>query len=739
MDVQQTMNLAAEHLRAGRLVDAERLFREVVAKNPSHADALHLLGCTLSKMGRPGDGEEMVRRAIGVNPREAVYFNNLGFMFLLLGKRREAMEPFRRAVALKPDMPMTLIQLGNIHAEIGEIDEAIKCFESAARLLPREAGVYFNLGNCWARKGHEARMDGETGVEAAAKTRNEFFQRAIVCFQRALELAPAPADIGNNLGNVYQAMGRTDEAIAMWRRVVAAGAHPLAYYNLGRALYEKDLIDDAIEATQTAIAMLPNSPDGYNNLGNLFRQSARIEESVAQFEKATQIRPDYSVANSNRLYTLYYHPDVDAVGILAEHRKWNDAVARKFAPRESSFANDRSPDRRLKIGYVSPNFWGHCQAFFTTPLFANHDHGKFEIFCYSDVKVPDAATAKIRGWADHWRSIVGMSDEAVAEMIRRDGIDILVDLTMHMAENRMLLFARKPAPVQVTWLGYPGTSGLEVMDYRLTDPYLDPQPGPLPSPSTLGEGQGEGLGQSLDEDHPHPNPLPEYRERGKEAYTERSIRLPHTFWCLDRESLESPEIPAVNELPAKRNGFVTFGCLNNFCKLNQPLLELWKRVLDGVKDSRMVILAPLGSRRDWVRKTLGNRVDFVQRQPRAKYLAFYNRIDIGLDTLPYNGHTTSLDSLWMGVPVVTMIGKTVVGRAGFSQLSNLGLTELVANAEGEFVEIAAKLAGDWERLLHLRSSLRDRMRGSALMDGKRFAGGVEKAFRGMWRRYCEGE
>ncbi len=203
-------------------MDAEKLFRGVVAKNPSHADALHLLGCTLSKMGRPGDGVEMVRRAIGVNPREAVYFNNLGFMLMVQGKRREAVEAFSRAVALKPDLPMTLVQLGNIHAELGEIDEAIKWFESAARLLPREAGVYFNLGNCWARKGHEARMDGEAGVEAAAKTRNAFFQRAIVCFQRALELAPAPADIGNNLGNVYQAMGRTDEAIAMWRRVVAA-------------------------------------------------------------------------------------------------------------------------------------------------------------------------------------------------------------------------------------------------------------------------------------------------------------------------------------------------------------------------------------------------------------------------------------------------------------------------------------------------------------------------------------
>jgi protein O-GlcNAc transferase len=287
----------------------------------------------------------------------------------------------------------------------------------------------------------------------------------------------------------------------------------------------------------------------------------------------------------------------------------------------------------------------------------------------------------------------------LADLIRRDRIDILVDLTLHMADNRLLVFARKPAPVQVTWLGYPGTTGLETIDYRLTDPYLD-RPGETDA-----------------------------------LYAEKSIRLPHTFWCIDPEALGAVNMPDVNPLPAMRDGCFTFGCLNNFCKVNQPLLELWARVLDAVPRSRMLLLAPPGSRRDWVRQTLGDRVDFLSRDSRLNYLRYYNQIDLGLDTLPYNGHTTSIDSMWMGVPVVTLIGKTVVGRAGFSQLSNVGLTELAATTPEQFIEIARKTAADLPKLAELRRTLRQRTRSSPLMDGERFARDIESAYRRMWAEY----
>ena len=301
------------------------------------------------------------------------------------------------------------------------------------------------------------------------------------------------------------------------------------------------------------------------------------------------------------------------------------------------------------------------------------------------------------------RDTAGLSDESVATLVRDDQVDILVDQTMHMRGNRLLMFARKPAPVQVTWLAYPGTTGLATIDYRLTDPCLDP-----------------------------PGMFDAY-------YSEQSLRLNDTFWCY--KPLTTGLEP--NLLPASGNGYVTFGSLNNFCKVNDSVLNLWSQVLKAVKDSRLLLRTPEGVARQRTlrifanRGIASNRITFVGRQRRRDYLQTYHHIDIGLDTFPYNGHTTSLDSLWMGVPVVTLVGQTVVGRAGLSQLANLGLPELIAHGEDEFVEIAAKLACDRPRLNLLRSTLRTRLEQSPLMDAPRFARAIESAYRQMWQRWCE--
>ncbi len=301
-----------------------------------------------------------------------------------------------------------------------------------------------------------------------------------------------------------------------------------------------------------------------------------------------------------------------------------------------------------------------------------------------------------------WRDTTGLTDVQLAQRIREDGIDILVDLTLHMAHNRLLVFARKPAPVLVTFAGYPGTTGLRTIDYRITDPYLDP-PG-------LYDG----------------------------CYSEESIRLPDSFWCYD--PLDSQ--PPVNALPAAENGYITFGCLNNFCKVNPLVLKIWARVLKVVDRSRLTVLAGEGTHRRHALDLLAeegvgrDRVTFVAHQPRPEYLKYYHGIDIGLDTVPYNGHTTSLDSFWMGVPVVTLTGPTVVGRAGLSQLTNLGLPELIASGREQYVHVVAELARDLPRLSDLRATLRGRMRASPLMDASRFARNIEAAYRAMWRRWC---
>jgi predicted O-linked N-acetylglucosamine transferase (SPINDLY family) len=338
------------------------------------------------------------------------------------------------------------------------------------------------------------------------------------------------------------------------------------------------------------------------------------------------------------------------------------------------------------------------------PLLRHHDRERFEITCYSQAVSPDAMTLQFQHAADRWRDIAGLTDEQAADLVRRDSIDILVDLALHTAGNRLLVLARKPAPVQVTFAGYPGSTGLGAIDYRLSDPYLDPV------------GRDESI------------------------YSERTIRLPDSFWCYD--PLEFADIQ-VNSLPSLRSGVVTFGCLNNFCKVNDDVLALWATVLRQVQTSRLLIMAPVGGPRDRTLQRLAGegvdagRVEFVALQPRGKYLETYHRIDVGVDTFPYNGHTTSLDSLWMGVPVVTLVGNTVAGRAGFSQLSNLGLQELAGHTPEDYVRIAVELARDLPRLAHLRSTLRSRMEQSPLMDAARFARNIEAAYRRTWRTWCE--
>jgi predicted O-linked N-acetylglucosamine transferase (SPINDLY family) len=299
---------------------------------------------------------------------------------------------------------------------------------------------------------------------------------------------------------------------------------------------------------------------------------------------------------------------------------------------------------------------------------------------------------------------VGLTDDRLAELIRGDRIDVLVDLTLHMAGSRLCTFARRPAPVQLTWFGYPGTTGLSAIDYRLTDPHLDPPGG---------------------SDH---------------LYAEHSVRLPDTFWCYDPLA----DGPEVNDLPARAGAPFTFGCLNNFSKVNALSLTLWAAVLRTVPGSRLLLLAPAGGARERVLAHLeregvgGERVAFFDRQARTEYLRAYHQIDLGLDPLPYNGHTTSLDAAWMGVPTVTLVGRTVVGRAGLSLLHNLALPELAAQSPDQYVAIAAGLAGDRPRLASLRAGLRGRLATSPLMDGPRFARGVEAAYRRMWLDWCRG-
>jgi protein O-GlcNAc transferase len=674
-----------QHHRAGELAQAERLYREVLARAPAHPQALFLLGIVAIQSGRIDEAVQVLERAAALAPAHAACHAELGEAYRRRGDAPAAIDALLRAIAIDPGLVAPLYALGGLLLEHDAFDGALACFRRAAELqkgLPdidqRIATAQAALAERRAIGRDRARAGPGDPLSAPALLAlarplavDGRLQEAATMLERAVQLNPRLTEAHCNLGLVQASLGRVREARANYRQ---------------------------------ALEIEPDRADTHHNLGNALLRGGLLDEAIGSFRRALASSPDRASYHSDLVFHLHFHPAYDARAILAEAREWERAQVARFGAPAARPERDRAPGRRLRIGYVSPNFRRHCQALFLSPLLENHDHEQFEIFCYSDLARADEWTGRLLGHADRAQIVAGTSDEALADRIGEDRIDVLVDLTMHMAGSRLLTFARKPAPVQVCWLAYPGTTGLSAIDYRVTDPILDP------STSQIG------------------------------PYAERPLRLPDAFWCYDPLDRET-----VGPLPARRNGRVRFGSLNNILKVSTESVALWAQVMKRVDGSTMTLLAPVGDARE---KTLGlfeaagigrDRVQFVEYQTRQRYLATYQSIDVGLDTVPYNGHTTSLDALWMGVPVVTLVGSTVVGRAGLCQATNLGLPELVARSPEEFANIAVGLSRDLDRLSDLRAGLRARMERSPLMDGPRFARNMEAAYRSAWREWCQGD
>jgi len=520
--------------------------------------------------------------------------------------------------------------------------------------------------------------------------------------RQILAVQPNSPQVIQTLGIIACTQARNAEGIGWFEQAARLDPTVPAYHaNLGLALATEGRMDEALHAYQRALELGPGPALLYNNYGNALRGVGRMDEALAVYRHAALIASS-SLDMSNLLWFLHFHPASTPKLILDEHVRWDHRFAQRLLDPAMRHSNDRSPDRRLRIGYVSADLREHPVGRFIAPVLAHHDRSVFEIFCYSDTPRHDALTKRLVGYASTWRDIAPLTEEDLAAVIRQDSIDILVDLALHSGGSRLLTFARKPAPVQVSWLGYPATTGLSAMDYRLTDPYLDP-PG-----------------------------------EGDEYYTEQSVRLPNSFWCY-----EPPvEQTSVNPLPATSRGSITFGSFNNTCKVNDVVLELWARAMQAVPGSRLLLLMPEGAARSRVMQKLTgsgieqSRIDFVPRQKRQQYLELYQQVDVALDTFPYTGHTTTQDSLWMGVPVVSLRGQTAVSRGSLSVLSNVGLPWLVAESPENFVSLAVQICSDLPRLAELRSSLRPRMMQSTLMDAPRFTRDLEAAFRQMWRKWC---
>jgi predicted O-linked N-acetylglucosamine transferase (SPINDLY family) len=710
-------NLGNALRETGQIKEAVDACRQAVRLNPGSFEALTNLGAALQETGQSDEAITAYRQALRINPDVAEIHSNLGNA--LLGKRQldEAIVEFQRAVELKPESADIHRNLGTALYDKGRLDEAIAAHRQAIRLKPDYAEAYSNLGIALTDAGQldEAMAACRQAIQLKpdfagaysnlgnALTNLGQLDEAIAAYRQAIRIKPDYAEAHNNLGNALKGKGQLDEAIAFHRQAIRlkpdlAGAHS----NLGNALTDLGQLDEAIASYRQSIRLKPDYAEAHSNLGSALKDKGRLDEAIASYRQAIRLKPDYAEAHSNLIYTLHFHPGYDGRMIHEELGRWSRQYAEPLKKFIQPHSNDRDPDRRLRIGYISSVFGENPVGWFLLPLLANHDHQCVEVFAYAQVAAPDAMTQRLGAHTDAWRSLVGLSDAQAADLIRQDRIDVLVDLGLHAANACLPIFAHKPAPVQVTYLAYAGSSGLTTMDYRLSDPYLDPAGG------------------------------------DDSIYSEQTIRLPQTYWCY-RPVVDLPLQPP----PALEKGFITFGCLNDFGKVNEPLLSLWARVLGAVPHSRLLLHAYEGSHRQRVLDHLQRegidpqRVSFVGRAPVAAYLERYRSIDIALDTHPYGGGTTTCDALWMGVPVVSLAGKTAVGRAGLSILTNVGLPELVANTPEEYVRLAVDLAGDLPRLKELHSTLRQRMQASPLMDGPRFARNVEAAYRQMWRNWCQ--
>jgi protein O-GlcNAc transferase len=600
----------------------------------------------------------------------------------------------RKARKLAPGFHGPSYMLGVLLRRRGALPEAVTELVRATKLAPNDFASHHEAGTTLTGCGR--------------------LPEALGHLTRACDLNPASVEARVDLGTALRMAGRPAEAVPHYREALRLKSDHLAgQNNLGAALLDLHEFDEALACFQRALELAPDLAEAHYNLANTLKELGRMSEAVTAYRRALELRPDYRDGHSNLLYAMMFDPASDARAILQEAKRFQ---ARHLTLRADQRLPDNPPpaagapppaagERRLRIGYVCADFREHVFMLFLPLLIREHNRDEVVVFCYSNVRVPDVVTEQYVESADQFRSIAELDDDAAARMIRNDRIDVLVDLTMHMARGRLGVFARRPAPLQITWLAYPGTTGAESIDFRLSDPHLDPAGTPFGS---------------------------------DDRYSERTARLPETFWCYE-PILEIP----VSELPARKQEFVTFGSLNNFCKTNERTFALWAQVLRGVPGSRLLLVAPPGSARQRTcavfekEDVASERLEFVDHQPRADYLRTYWRIDIALDTLPYNGHTTSLDAWWMGVPVVTLVGDTVAGRAGLSHAKNLGLEELVAESPDEFCARAVALASDLERLASLRATLRERLERSPLMDGPRFARNFEQTLRQLLREHAQ--
>jgi protein O-GlcNAc transferase len=785
-------NLGRYYLSLNRLDEAERELRQAIALAPHHAMARHnlatvltvqrnrgealehalcyaeqapddpagqhLVGTLLSELGQPADAAVWLARAVEMNPVPESY-NNYGNVLQSLGRAADAVVQYEQALRLREDYPEAASNMGAALQALGHMTDARQWFEQALKLRPGFAQARVNLASLEAASAKPEQaiaLYKELLVETpAAETWNNLgnlyqdlgrYAEARDAYAQALQLNPAYFAVHNNQGNLLRRQGKLEEAVASFDRALAHQPNfAEAWNNRGVALADLGHLAEAQSCYQRARQCRDSYPDPWINEGNLARDAGQasraaecyhqaaqrdpansyawnnlgcalgdkndIPQAIACFERAVDLLPDNHQAFSNILLNLHYLDEPSPGQIHAAHVEFGELYDGLGASLRRAHTNRPDPERPLRVGYVSADFRRHSVAFFLEPVIEGHGAGgQVEAYCYADVARPDEWTRRFAQLAgSRWRDIRGYSRERFAEQVRADAIDILVDTGGHTSNARLVDFTARPAPVQVTWLGYPDTTGLPSMGYRITDAVADPL-------GTAGE-----------------------------LHTEQLVRLPGGFLCF-RPPQGSPKPMAA---PSLAGAPFTFGSFNNLSKVSPGTLAAWARILQAAPGARLALknrsfndtaaqvrtlqaLQQLGIPPE--RVLVSGHMDSLD-----EHLAAYGWVDVALDTLPYHGTTTTCEALWMGVPVVTLAGQTHAARVGASLLESVGLSQCVAHSVDQYVNLAAGLAADRALLAAVRSGLRERMEHSALRDEAGFARKLETAYRQLWRNWCAQE
>ena len=705
--------IAAEN--SGAPAQALQCYRQAIAADPRFAPAHMNLGIALQAGGELAPAIAAYRQALELDPDYAAAHYNLGLARLISGEYARAEADLRSALRLRPAFPEAWVALAEVLEILGRLPEAEAAYRSAIELRPGYHEAHYCLAN--ALRTLDRLPEAEASYRRALEIKPDLHEahnnlgivlmslgrlaQAEASYRHALALKPDFHYAHCNLGNALQALGRPAEAIACYRSALELNPHYLeAHNNLGAALQALGCLSESVACYRRALELKPDYQATHTNLANAMLDLGRIPDAEASYRRALEIKPDFAGAHGNLLFLLNYDPERSAEEIFGAYRQFDERFGLPLRAQWRPHANERSCGRRLRVGYVSPDFRNHSCRHFIEPLLAHHDRAVVEVFAYADVAVEDQVSARMKSHVAHWVPTVGMDDAQLAERIRADGIDILVDLAGHTRGNRLLVFARKPAPVSVSTLGFGYTTGLSAIDWFLSDPFA----------------------------------LPEGFEH---LFSERPWRLAQ---CLVYRPAEG--MGEVSALPALKNGHVTFGTLTRAVRINQRTVRVWSEILRRVPGARLRIDSSNFKDASLCR-SLSEQFALQGVGPDRLEMGFHSppwdvlrEIDIGLDCFPHNSGTTLFESLYMGVPFITLAGRPSVGRLGSSILSKAGHAEWIADSEQAYVDKAAALASELPQLAQIRQQLRPQMQAGALLNEEESARQVEAAYRQMWRQWC---